>query len=1678
MNSKRNNNLDKTKITRFSIRTYKGYGAASIIVSAFFLLLNHNHIAQASEIKKDMNTSTNISHINSEVSSQLQSNNNLQNKNDTILNDANTVSNVQLNNTSTDSNKSLANKLADQHTQQNNVEDTKQNQSSINTQHNSQSPSVRHRIRKRSVNTNLAPASNNDPLHFNETNTSIENGHFDHVTGGTLPTTSQKVTVVTGVDHWTSLSTAPNPEFPIFNTLTAKDYRPFMSDASAPYGVVLARTTDGNNRNVLDPKVAGIYQDISVVPGSELVVRFTSASMTFKSSVTGAKLKISDTTGSQILFDSRLNGMGNFPTGKLTVLVNIPENLNRVRVMFLPISNKSNLTSGQTSSANGFGSAPANIYYGGVVSNVSVNSGAYIETSVPQTSYTVSANSATANAVRATVSFNLENKGHNFAKSVDYKVTLPANSKFISATGAQGSYNQATNVLTLSIGQVGIGQRRTITYTTELQATEPKNVELNGNLTYQTDAPFRGTGIQKTGNNSVNTQTVQILMYQTDLQTKVNDVTQQLHTLNEADYTPESWNALKAKLVDANNILNEENNHIDLANRQNQATINQLTTDIQTLFTQLKETTPASPSVTADVPNANVVVSPQGDTTSMTIKYVDTAGTDQSITAMKANNMWSLNPTVAGISINDQTGTVTVEHTAVQPNSVVKATAVKGNSDSSNEMQVTMPIKEATPAPPTVTADEPTASVVITPQGEITSMTIKYVDTAGADQSITATKANNIWSLNPSVQGITINDQTGIVNVNHTAVQPHSEVKATAVKGNSNVSGENKAEIPVKQVTPLAPTITADVSTAIVLVSPQGDTTSMTIKYVDTAGADQTITATKVNNMWSLNPTVAGMSINDQTGTVTVEHTAVQPNSVVKATAVKGNSDSSSETRVTMPIKEATPAPPTVTADEPTASVVVSPQGDITSMTIKYVDTARADQTITATKINNMWSLNPSVAGMTINDQSGAVTISHTAVQASSEVKATAVKGNSDSSSETRVMMPIKQATPAAPTVAADIPHASVVVTPQGDVTSMTIKYTDMTGANQSITVTKANNIWSLNPSVAGMTINDQSGAVTISHTAVQASSEVIATAVKGNSDVSGENKAEMPVKEATPVAPTVIADVPTASVVVTPQGDITSMTIKYVDTVGTDQIITATKINNMWSLNPSVAGISINNQTGTVTVTHTAVQPHSEVKATAVKGNSDSSSETQVTMPIKETMPTAPTVTADVPTASVVITPQGDITSMTIKYVDTTGADQTITVTKANNMWSLNPSVAGISINNQTGTVTVTHTAVQPHSEVKATAVKGNSDVSGENKDQMPIKEATPAPPNVTADVPTASVVITPQGDITSMTIKYVDTAGTNQTITATKTNNTWSLSSLVQGVSINNQSGVVTVAHTAVQASSEVKATAVKGNSDSSSETQVTMPIKEATPAAPSVTADVPTASVIITPQGDITSMTIKYINPASVEETIMATKNGSTWDLSNTVGGITINNQTGIVTVDHTAVQASSEIKATAVKGNSDVSGENKDQMPIKEATPAAPTVTADMSTASVVITPQGDITSMTIKYVDTAGTDQITTATKVNNTWSLNPSVQGISINDQTGIITVEHTAVQPSSEVKATAVKGNSDSSSETQVTMPVKEATPAPPNVTADEPTASVVITPQGDITSMTIKYVDTAGTD
>ena len=68
--------------------------------------------------------------------------------------------------------------------------------------------------------------------------------------------------------------------------------------------------------------------------------------------------------------------------------------------------------------------------------------------------------------------------------------------------------------------------------------------------------------------------------------------------------------------------------------------------------------------------------------------------------------------------MDENSGKVTMDYQAVQPQSEIIATETKGNSDVSAESRITMPRKEATPLSPIVEANEERVNVTIVPNGE------------------------------------------------------------------------------------------------------------------------------------------------------------------------------------------------------------------------------------------------------------------------------------------------------------------------------------------------------------------------------------------------------------------------------------------------------------------------------------------------------------------------------------------------------------------------------------------------------------------------------------------------------------------------------------------------------------------------------------------------------------------------------------------------------------------------------------------------------------------------------------------------------------------------------------------------------------------------------------------------
>ena len=1720
--NKRKNNLDKNN-TRFSIRKYQGYGATSVAIIGFIIISCFSEAKADSdkhEIKSHQQSMTN--HLTTLPSDNQEntSNNEFNNRNHDIshlslnksiqmdelkklikqykainLNDK-TEESIKLFQSDLVQAESLINnpqsqqhvdafyhkflnsagKLRKKETVSIKHERSESNTYRLGDEVRSQTFShIRHK--RNAVSFRNADQSNlsTDPLKANEINPEIQNGNFSQVSGGPLPTSSKRLTVVTNVDNWHSYSTDPNPEYPMFYTTTAVNYPNFMSNGNAPYGVILGRTTDGWNRNVIDSKVAGIYQDIDVVPGSELNVNFISTSPVFSDGAAGAKLKISNVEQNRVLFDSRLNGMGPYPTGKLSAMVNIPNDINRVRISFLPVSSTGRVSVQRSSREHGFGDN-SSYYHGGSVSDVRINSGSYVVSKVTQREYTTRPNSSNDTFARATINLSVENKGHNQSKDTYYEVILPQNSRLISTRGGSGNYNNATNKLSIRLDNLNPGDRRDISYTVDFESSSPKLINLNAHLLYKTNATFRGNDGQRTGDNIVDLQSIALLMNKDVLETELNEIDKFIRDLNEADFTIDSWSALQEKMTEGGNILNEQQNQVALENQASQETINNVTQSLEILKNNLKYKTPSQPIIKSNNQIPNITISPADKADKLTITYQNTDNESASIIGNKLNNQWSLNNNIPGIEIDMQTGLVTIDYKAVYPESVVGANDKTGNSDASAESRITIPRKEATPLSPIVEANEERVNVVIAPNGEATQIAIKYRTPDGQETTLIASKNGSSWTLNKQIDHVNIDENSGKVTIGYQAVQPESEVIATETKGNSDESAESRVTMPRKEATPHSPIVEANEEHVNVTIAPNGEATQIAIKYRTPDGQETTLIASKNGSSWTLNKQIDHVNIDENSGKVTIGYQAVQPESEVIATETKGNSDESAESRVTMPRKEATPHSPIVEANEEHVNVTIAPNGEATQIAIKYRTPDGQEATLVASKNESSWTLNKQIDHVNIDENSGKVTIGYQAVQPESEVIATETKGNSDASAESRITMPRKEATPIPPTLEASVQEASVTVTPNENATKVFIKYLDINDEISTIIASKINQQWTLNKDNFGIKINPLTGKVIISYVAVQPESDVIAIESQGNSDLSEESRIIMPTKEEPPEPPILESDSIEAKVNIFPNDEATRIVIMYTSLEGQEATLVASKNESSWTLNKQIDHVNIDENSGKVTIGYQAVQPESEVIATETKGNSDASAESRVTMPRKEATPHSPIVETNEERVNVVIAPNGEATQIAIKYRTPDGQETTLIASKNGSSWTLNKQIDHVNIDENSGKVTIGYQAVQPESEVIATETKGNSDASAESRITMPRKEAIPHSPIVEANEEHVNVTIAPNGETTQIAVKYRTPDGQEATLIASKNESSWTLNKQIDHVNIDENSGKVTIGYQAVQPESEVIATETKGNSDASAESRITMPVKEKTPAPPISIINESNASVEIIPQVNVTQLSLQYIDAKGQQQNLIATLNQNQWTLNKNVSHITVDKNTGKVLINYQAVYPESEVIARESKGNSDSSNVSMVIMPRKTATPKPPIIKVDEMNASLAIIPYKNNTAINIHYIDKKGIKSMVTAIKNNDQWQLDEKIKYVKIDAKTGTVIINYQIVQENSEIIATAINGNSDKSEEVKVLMPIKEFTPLAPLLETNYKKATVSILPQSNATKLDFKYRDKKG--
>ena len=1108
----------------------------------------------------------------------------------------------------------------------------------------------------------------------------------------------------------------------------------------------------------------------------------------------------------------------------------------------------------------------------------------------------------------------------------------------------------------------------------------------------------------------------------------------------------------------------------------NDTTVNSDTSEESRENMPRKEATPEAPDIEANEEHVNVEVTPKGEASKVEIIYINPENEPASINAIKNGETWTLDKQVSHINIDGHTGKVTVGYQAVQAESEIVATETKGNSDSSSESKLKMPRKEVTPEAPDVEASEEQVNVEVTPKDDSTKLIINYTDTNGQSSSIIASKNGGVWSLDKQVPHIELDETNGKVTIGYQAVQAESEIIATETKGNSNSSTESKVTMPRKETTPEAPTIEADEEHANVEVTPKDEVTKLVINYTNQEGQTDSIIANKNDGTWSLNKKVSHVELDNQTSKITIGYQAVQAESEIVTTEIKGNSDPSIESKVNMPRKEVAPDGPTLTSDYDNVSVSISPSNKSDKMTIKYLDVNDQIATAIATKTNQNWSLNNDILGFSINSQTGKVTISHVAVQPESDIIATESGGNSDDSIAKHIIMPAKETKPEPPVVQSNINVPNVEIIPHHDVTKLDIHYTDIEGQPAIITATKVGKLWNINKNISNIELDESTGKVTIGYQTVQAASEVEATETKGNSDASAKSKVTMPRKEATPDAPTIEASEEQVNVEVTPKDESTKLVINYTNPEGQTDSIIASKNGETWSLNKGVPYIQLNETTGKVTIGYQAVQSASEVEATETKGNSDASAKSKVTIPRKGATPNTPTIEASEEQVNVEVTPKDEATKLVINYTNPEGQSDSIIASKNGEIWSLNKEVPNIQLNETTGKVKIGYQAVLAGSEISATETKGNSDASMESKVNMPIKVPTPDAPIIEKYVSDAIVGISPKGEVTQLIIKYITPEGKVDSIIASKNEETWSLNKEVPHIQLDKATGKVIIGYQVVQAGSEVIAIATQGNSDASTESNVNMPIKEVTPNAPAVEASESHVYVEVTPKDESTKLVINYTNPEGQTDSIIASKNGETWSLNKEVPHIQLDKATGKVKIGYQAVQAESEIVATETKGNSDTSTKSKIIMPRKEATPDAPIVEKDERDVNVSIVPSGLSTKLEINYLNPKGQSEKILVNKNGHIWSLSKEITGITLEPTTGKVTIDYQVVYPESKITASGLKGNSDYSKLNSVIMPRKEKAPEPPIVTINEEEATVIIKPKTEATKVKINFKNKKG--
>ncbi|MGR3807904.1 Ig-like domain-containing protein [Pasteurella testudinis] len=1080
---------------------------------------------------------------------------------------------------------------------------------------------------------------------------------------------------------------------------------------------------------------------------------------------------------------------------------------------------------------------------------------------------------------------------------------------------------------------------------------------------------------------------------------------------------------------------------------------------------------PAAPSAVAEE-NGDVTVTPPTDvdTKSVEVTFTKPDGTEATVTVnKKEDGSWELATPVAGVTLEADSGKVTIAEEAVKDGTEVKATASDADGNESNEVKVEAKDTNA-PAAPSAVAEE-NGDVTVTPpaDADTKSVEVTFTDKDGTEQTVTVNKKEDgSWELATPVAGVTLDTDSGKVTIAEEAVKDGTEVKATASDADGNESNEVKVEAKDTNA-PAAPSAVAEENGDVTVTPPADeDTKSVEVTFTKPDGTEATVTVNKKDDgTWELDKPVEGVTLEADSGKVTIAEDAVKDGTEVKATASDADGNESNEVKVEAKDTNA-PAAPSAVAEE-NGDVTVTPPADedTKSVEVTFTKPDGTEATVTVNKKDDgTWELDKPVEGVTLEADSGKVTIAEEAVKDGTEVKATASDADGNESNEVKVEAKDTNA-PAAPSAVAE-ENGDVTVTPPTDVDtkSVEVTFTKPDGTEATVTVNKKEDgSWELATPVAGVTLEADSGKVTIAEEAVKDGSTVTAKANDGTQDSA---EATAVAKDVTaPSAPAATAETD-GSVTVTPpaDADTKSVEVTFTKPDGTEATVTVNKKDDgTWELDKPVEGVTLEADSGKVTIAEDAVKDGTEVKATASDADGNESNEVKVEA--KDTnAPAAPSAVAE-ENGDVTVTPPADedTKSVEVTFTKPDGTEATVTVNKKDDgTWELDKPVEGVTLEADSGKVTIAEEAVKDGTEVKATASDADGNESNEVKVEAKDTNA-PAAPSAVAEE-NGDVTVTPPTDVDTKSVEVTFTKpdGTEATVTVNKKEDgSWELATPVAGVTLEADSGKVTIAEEAVKDGTEVKATASDADGNESNEVKVEAKDTNA-PAAPSAVAE-ENGDVTVTPpaDADTKSVEVTFTDKDGTEQTVTVNKKeDGSWELATPVAGVTLDTDSGKVTIAEEAVKDGTEVKATASDADGNESNEVKVEAKDTNA-PAAPSAVAEEN-GDVTVTPPADedTKSVEVTFTKPDGTEATVTVNKKDDgTWELDKPVEGVTLEADSGKVTIAEDAVKDGTEVKATASDADGNESNEVKVEAKDTNA-PAAPSAVAEE-NGDVTVTPPAD---------------